>query len=174
MKLANGKYELILNKNKEYPIKCLRYGEEWRELVGDNLIYFLWFELNEARKHILKEPYSFSLIENMVKNIEEPTKHLAEIYIKDLLEEKDLIDKIFNSKQTFNLLYLLDCTDLSYCDNIQLFNKGLKSNDIRIRWLCIERIVSIKEQKFFYILEEHKDEDANIMSYIDSIIHPCY
>ena len=39
IKLDSGKYTTVYDKTGSYPVKCLRYGEEWRNLLGDNLIF---------------------------------------------------------------------------------------------------------------------------------------
>ncbi len=44
----NGKYTVIID-NKTGGLSALRHGEKWRDCCGDNLIYFLAVELNEAR-----------------------------------------------------------------------------------------------------------------------------
>jgi hypothetical protein len=43
IELANGKYTVIYDfDHPDYCIfKALRYGEEWRDLNGDNLIFYL-------------------------------------------------------------------------------------------------------------------------------------
>ena len=38
LELDNGKYELTMEDNK---ITATRNGEEWRDLTGDNLVYFM-------------------------------------------------------------------------------------------------------------------------------------
>lgn len=38
LKLDNGKYEIIMKDNQ---ILATRHGEWWRDLTGDNLIYFM-------------------------------------------------------------------------------------------------------------------------------------
>lgn len=43
----DGKYTVVLGDVGE--LSALRYGEPWRDLTGDNLIYFLALELDEAR-----------------------------------------------------------------------------------------------------------------------------
>jgi hypothetical protein len=45
--LDDGKYTIVYDKNNQYPIKCLRYGEEWRDLLGDNLIFWLCASIEE-------------------------------------------------------------------------------------------------------------------------------
>ena len=46
--LNDGKYKIILDKDQ---FKALRYGEEWRDLTGDNLILFLCFEIEKLRNN---------------------------------------------------------------------------------------------------------------------------
>ena len=48
--VGNNKYEVI--QDCEGKLYATRYGESWRDLCGDNLIYFLAYELDEARKTI--------------------------------------------------------------------------------------------------------------------------
>ena len=47
IELDNGKYTVMYDENNQYPMKCLRYGEEWRDLVGDNLIFWLCAKIEE-------------------------------------------------------------------------------------------------------------------------------
>ncbi len=45
----DGKYTLIYNsENSEF--KCLRYGKEWRNLVGDGMILSLFFEIQRLKE----------------------------------------------------------------------------------------------------------------------------
>jgi len=46
--VADGKY--TVKQDESGRIKALRYGEEWRDCCGDNLIYWLAVELDELRK----------------------------------------------------------------------------------------------------------------------------
>ena len=46
----DGKYRVVMGKKGG--LKALRYDEEWRDCVGDNLIYWLAAELREAREEI--------------------------------------------------------------------------------------------------------------------------
>ncbi len=48
----DGKYTVVMEDG--YRLKALRYGEEWRDCVGDNLIYWLAVELQEARDEIAR------------------------------------------------------------------------------------------------------------------------
>jgi len=48
--VSNDKYTVTMDG--KYGLKALRYGKEWRDLTGDNLIYFLALELQEAREKI--------------------------------------------------------------------------------------------------------------------------
>ena len=45
--LADGKYTVI---NDNGALTALRYGEPWRDLAGDNLLYCLFVELEMTRK----------------------------------------------------------------------------------------------------------------------------
>jgi hypothetical protein len=50
--LADGKYTIVYDEDNLFPVKCLRYGEEWRDVTGDNLIFYLCAmieELTEAK-----------------------------------------------------------------------------------------------------------------------------
>jgi len=50
--LDNGKYIVIIHDN--YTMEALRYGEPWRNLTGDNLIYYMFqriIDLEERIKH---------------------------------------------------------------------------------------------------------------------------
>ena len=56
LKLDNNKYEII--EDLEHGIfKCLRNGEEWRDLVGDNLILSLVDKIQELENEnsVLKD-----------------------------------------------------------------------------------------------------------------------
>lgn len=48
VEVADGKYAVI--QDETGCLKALRYGEEWRDCYGDNLIYWLAVELDELRK----------------------------------------------------------------------------------------------------------------------------
>lgn len=48
----NGKYRVLFNLQDG--LRALRYDQPWRDCVGDNLIYWLAVELNEAREKIKK------------------------------------------------------------------------------------------------------------------------
>ena len=50
IELDNGKYAVMYDENNQYPTKCLRYGEEWRDLVGDNLIFWLCAKIEELEE----------------------------------------------------------------------------------------------------------------------------
>ena len=49
--VADGKYTVIFGDGN---LQALRYGAYWRDCCGDNLIYWLAVELNDARKEITK------------------------------------------------------------------------------------------------------------------------
>lgn len=44
----DGKYTVVLDGGK---LSALRYNEHWQDLTGDNLIYWLSIELQEARNY---------------------------------------------------------------------------------------------------------------------------
>ena len=50
IELDNRKYTVMYDENNQYPMKCLRYGEEWRDLVGDNLIFWLCAKIEELEE----------------------------------------------------------------------------------------------------------------------------
>lgn len=45
--VGDGKYAVVLHDNGA--MEALRYGEPWRDLTGDKLVYCLASELQEAR-----------------------------------------------------------------------------------------------------------------------------
>jgi hypothetical protein len=46
-KLADGKYEVVFDEGKLY---ATRYGESWRDLCGDNLIYWMLVDVVKYRE----------------------------------------------------------------------------------------------------------------------------
>lgn len=46
----DGKYKLILSEDFG-TIKCLRYGREWRDLTGDNLVLGLIYKIQELEEN---------------------------------------------------------------------------------------------------------------------------
>jgi len=52
--IANGKYTVVMDESRG-GLMALRYGEEWRDCCGDNLIYWLATELDELRKRVQNE-----------------------------------------------------------------------------------------------------------------------
>ncbi len=48
--IENGKYRVI--QDNEGNLRTLRYGEEWRDCCGDNLIYCLAAEVERLREQI--------------------------------------------------------------------------------------------------------------------------
>lgn len=48
--LDNGKYTIVYDKTNSFPEKVLRYGEEWCNVVGDNLIFWLCAEIERLRE----------------------------------------------------------------------------------------------------------------------------
>lgn len=63
LKLDGGKYIIQYNENP-YQFKALRYGKEWRDLTGDNLILALMFQVinykekwSELKEYLQREDY---------------------------------------------------------------------------------------------------------------------
>lgn len=59
IKLENGKYELIFKQNEgiledeedyKMTFKCLRNGEEWRNLIGDKLVFSMFHMIRELQE----------------------------------------------------------------------------------------------------------------------------
>lgn len=50
VKLENGKYTVEQSDNGE--LYALRYGEPWRDLCGDNLVYSMASEIDRLRTQI--------------------------------------------------------------------------------------------------------------------------
>ena len=51
--LDDGKYTVVLNSNP-YGFKALRYGEEWRDLTGDNLILSMFYKIQGLQEILNK------------------------------------------------------------------------------------------------------------------------
>lgn len=62
IELENGKYTVYIEKGSNN-FKALRYGEPWRDLCGDNLIYFLMVDLIEATKQVQTKDKTIKLLE---------------------------------------------------------------------------------------------------------------
>lgn len=45
--IADGKYTVIFDQGN---LSALRYGEPWRDLTGDNLIYWMMVEIERLRE----------------------------------------------------------------------------------------------------------------------------
>lgn len=52
IELCNGKYTVINDLGDGGGFKALRYGNEWRNLAGDNLILALFHEIEAQRAEI--------------------------------------------------------------------------------------------------------------------------
>lgn len=56
--LAEGKYEILYNfdpEEGEIVFSALRYGEPWRDLTGDNLIFYLAHRISELEYELGKD-----------------------------------------------------------------------------------------------------------------------
>ncbi len=49
IEIADGKYTLTLDQGR---LTALRYGEKWRDLTGDNLVYWMMCEIQELRDQL--------------------------------------------------------------------------------------------------------------------------
>lgn len=49
MKFEDGKYEVVFDE-RGIPQQVLRYGEPWRDLVGDKFMYLVLNELKNMRE----------------------------------------------------------------------------------------------------------------------------
>lgn len=49
IELGDGKYTLVLEDN-DRKFYALRYGEEWRDLIGDNLIFEMFYKIKELEE----------------------------------------------------------------------------------------------------------------------------
>lgn len=54
LEICDGKYTVLLPQEPHEKLSALRYGEPWRDLVGDNLVHGLAVELYDAKREIEK------------------------------------------------------------------------------------------------------------------------
>lgn len=47
-----GKYTVVFHENGK--LEALRHGEPWQNLTGDNLVYWLAVDLQEAHEEIIR------------------------------------------------------------------------------------------------------------------------
>lgn len=52
IELDNEKYTIVYDETNSFPEKCLRYGEKWRNLVGDNLMFWLCQRIEELEEEL--------------------------------------------------------------------------------------------------------------------------
>ncbi len=77
IELQDGKYAVIHNNGQG--LHALRYGEQWRNLAGDNLVMAMAYEIEELResKEYCKRLVGELIHENAVLKGEKPiTVHL--------------------------------------------------------------------------------------------------
>jgi len=54
IKLDNGEYEVILDQDgSNFNFHALRYGEQWRDLIGDNLILAMFYKIQDLEDKLL-------------------------------------------------------------------------------------------------------------------------
>jgi len=52
--LDSGKYEVILDQDgSKFNFHALRYGEQWRDLIGDNLILAMFYKIQDLEDKLL-------------------------------------------------------------------------------------------------------------------------
>lgn len=48
---VDDKYEVIVNQeSNKFEFKALRYGQEWRNLIGDNLVLAMFYRIQELEE----------------------------------------------------------------------------------------------------------------------------
>ena len=62
--LSDGKYMYRRFRGKQ---DCLRYGKPWREMTGDNLVYFMGLEIEELQGRLRQ-------LQNELLEVRRPTK----------------------------------------------------------------------------------------------------
>ncbi len=55
--VADGKYTVILDSGG---LRALRWGEEWRDCCGDNLVLYLASELEDTRDALFRQQLKFN------------------------------------------------------------------------------------------------------------------
>lgn len=50
IEISDGKYTIIHDNGRD--LRALRYGEEWRDLVGDNLVMAMAQEIEDLRERV--------------------------------------------------------------------------------------------------------------------------
>jgi len=60
IQVNDGKYTVVMDGGK---LSALRYGEPWQDLTGNNLVYWLAIELQEARDEVTE-------LKNTIHNLE--------------------------------------------------------------------------------------------------------
>ena len=79
--ICDGKYTIIQASNGG--IRVLRYGEEWRDVTGDNVIGGLAWELQEARDRIKQLDDIIKYQEKVIKRLEDVEHRLMQERLTD-------------------------------------------------------------------------------------------
>ena len=53
LKFEDGRYTIVGIDSGN--LHCLRYGEEWRSLAGDKLVYMMAYEIRELRELVERQ-----------------------------------------------------------------------------------------------------------------------
>ena len=117
--ILDTKYTILLKDG--IPNKCLRYGEEWRDLAGDKLILTMYQKLRgyeETLKSLLEnKETSKNTLQKLseVFKIEEPFKE-AIMYDSDTNEKNFVFAQSYYTQleamSVLEDLTLIDCSDL--------------------------------------------------------------
>jgi hypothetical protein len=68
LKLCDGKYTVVNELNSGGGFYALRYGEKWRTLAGDNLVYAMFQEIEDLRDNLKTAKESLEFITRQYDN----------------------------------------------------------------------------------------------------------
>jgi hypothetical protein len=119
--VAEGKYTFVFENNSR--LVCLRYGEEWRDLVGDGAVLALVQELADAQEWIsLHNEMVHDAIEEVMKSetskiMEMATNAACNVFepkMKALCEQLVTMTKLNKSLAEANSLLTTENSSLNY------------------------------------------------------------
>lgn len=56
IELCNGKYEVVVDSNTDnFTFYANRYGENWRDLIGDKLMMVMFYRIIELERSLRKD-----------------------------------------------------------------------------------------------------------------------
>lgn len=86
VKVDHGKYEVIYNGGR---LHALRHGQEWRDCVGDNLIFHLAFELSEARSKVSELEAKLGNLQDSLRSCYNSSAGALNLPTSDSLSQKN-------------------------------------------------------------------------------------